>query len=151
MTAGTFTAEPGSSQIVSTYVFDAPRERVFEAYTDPKLTAQWWGPAGTPLSVDELDVRTGGSWRFVMDLGQPFPFRGVYHKVTAPEQLVFTWQYEDAPVVILQTVTFEETADGKTKVTDVGVFESAEARDGMLANGMDGGSLPLFERLAKLL
>ncbi|SDH50051.1 Uncharacterized conserved protein YndB, AHSA1/START domain [Actinokineospora alba] len=146
-----FTAEPGSTEIKTTYVFDAPRERVFEAYNDPKLTAEWWGPAGHPLTVDKLEAETGGSWRFVVDLGDDFCFRGVYHEVTANEQLVFTWQYEGAPIVILQTVTFEELPDGKTKVTDQGIFQSVEARDAMVGNGMGEGSMPAFDRLAKLL
>jgi uncharacterized protein YndB with AHSA1/START domain len=151
MADGTFTAEPGSLGITSTFVFDAPREKVFAAYNDPELTANWWGPAGSDLAVETLDVRTGGSWRFVVGLDQKFNFRGVYHQVTASEKLVFTWQYEDAPTVIMQTVTFEETADGQTKVTDVGVFQSVEDRDSMLKMGMGEGSVPAFERLAKLL
>jgi uncharacterized protein YndB with AHSA1/START domain len=152
MAENKFTAEPGSLEIVTTYTFDAPRERVFEAYNDPELTGQWWVPAGSGLTVDKSDVKTGGSWRYVMGGGdQTFSFRGVYHRVTAPEQLVFTWQYEDAPTVILQTVTFEETPDGKTKVTDQGVFQSVEDRDGMLQSGMGEGSVPMFDRLAKLL
>jgi uncharacterized protein YndB with AHSA1/START domain len=146
-----FTAEPGSFEIKTTYVFDAPRERVFEAYTDPTLTAKWWGPEGAPLAVDKSEVETGGAWRHVVDLGEDFAFSGVYHQVTAPEKLVFTWQYEGAPIVILQTVTFEETADGKTKVTDQGVFQSVESRDAMVGNGMGEGSLPAFDRLSTFL
>ena len=151
MSERVFKAEPGSFAIETTYVFDAPRARVFEAYNDPELTAQWWGPEGSDLTVEKLEVEKGGSWRFVLGLDQPFPFSGVFHQVTAPEQLVFTWQYEDAPVVLLQTVTFEETADGGTKVTDQGVFRSVEDRDSMVKMGMGEGSLPQFDRLAKLL
>jgi uncharacterized protein YndB with AHSA1/START domain len=152
MSEPTFTAEPGTFEIVSTYVFDAPRERVFEAYNDPKLTPDWWGPEGSKLTVEKLEVTAGGSWRFVLGEGdQTFNFSGVYHRVTAPEQLVFTWQYEGAPTVILQTVNFEETPDGKTKVTDQGVFQSVEDRDGMLEMGMSDGSVPSLARLAKLL
>ncbi len=151
MTERTFTAEPGSLEIVSTYVFDAPRSRVFEAYTDRALIADWWGPEGAPLTVDKMDVEAGGSWRFVMDVGQELVFRGVYHGITASEKLVFTWQFEGAATVILQTVTFEETPDGKTKVIDQGVFQSVTDRDSMLEMGMGEGSVPAFDRLAKLL
>lgn len=151
MADGTFTAEPGSLQITSTFVFDAPRDKVFAAYTDAKLTADWWGPEGSDLAVETMDVETGGSWRYVVGLDQTFNFRGVYHEVVASEKLVFTWQYEDAPTVIMQTVTFEDAADGTTKVTDVGVFQSVEDRDGMLKMGMGEGSVPAFERLAKLI
>jgi uncharacterized protein YndB with AHSA1/START domain len=85
------------------------------------------------------------------NLDQPFAFNDVYHRVTAPEELVFTWQFEGAPTVILQTVTFEETPDGKIKVTDQGVFQSVKDRDTMLEMGMGEGSVPSFDRLAKLL
>jgi uncharacterized protein YndB with AHSA1/START domain len=151
MAVQSFTAEPGSLEIISTYVFDAPREKVFEAYNNPELTADWWGPEGAPLTVEKLDVEAGGSWRYLVGADQEFCFNGVYHRATAPEQLVFTWQYEGAPTVILQTVTFEETPDGKTKVTDQGVFQSVKDRDNMLEMGMGEGSVPSLARLAKLL
>lgn len=150
MTERSFTAEPDRLDIVSTYVFDASPSRVYEAYTDPELIPNWWGPEGAPLAVDKMDVEAGGSWRFVMDVGQELVFTGVYHEA-APERLVFTWQFGGAPTVLLQTVTFEETPDGKTKVTDQGVFQSVKARDDMLEMGMGEGSIPSFDRLAKLL
>lgn len=107
----TFTADPDSLEIITTYVFDAPRERVFEAYADPSLIPKWWGE-DNGLKVEKMEVKPGGSWRFVMGGGdQEFAFRGVYHDVIAPKKLVATWQYEDAPTTILQTVTFEELAE----------------------------------------
>jgi uncharacterized protein YndB with AHSA1/START domain len=152
MSDHSFTAEPGSFQIETTYVFDAPRDRVYEAYNDSTLIPQWWGPAGSELTVDKLEVETGGSWRFALgEDGQEFTFRGVYHEVTAGEKLIFTWQFEGAPIVLLQTVTFEDAGDGKTKVTDQSVFQSVESRDSMLSMGMGEGSVPQFERLSKLL
>ena len=151
MSEHSFTAEPGSFCFETTYVFDAPRDRVYEAYYDPQLVPQWWGPAGHELTVDTLEPRTGGAWRFVVDIsGLPFTFRGVFHEVT-PEQIVLTWQFEGAPIVILQTVRFEDAGDGRTKVTDQSVFQSVESRDAMLKQGMGEGSVPQFERLSKLL
>lgn len=151
MSEHSFTAEPGSAQFETTFVFDAPRDKVFAAYIDPELTAQWWGPAGSELTVDKQDAKTGGSWRFAVDIGgQEFAFRGVYHEVTAAERLVLTWQFEAAPIVILQTVSFED-ADGGTKVTEVSAFQSVEARDGMIQQGMGEGSVPQYERLSKLI
>ncbi len=148
-----FKADPGSLEIVSTYVFDAPRERVFEAFTDPALIPKWWGVSDEELTVEKMEVTPGGSWRFVMKSsdGSEFQFRGVYHDVVAPEKLITTWQYEGAPSVMLETVTFEEQPEGKTKVTDQLVFQSLADREAMLAGGMDGGSNPMMERLAKLI
>ncbi len=152
MTNHTFTAEPNSLELVSTYVFDAPRDKVFEAYTDPDLIPNWWIGEDSGLKVDKMEVKPGGSWRFVMGEGnQKFAFRGVYHDAVAPEKLVATWQYEDAPTVILQTTTFEEQPGGKTKVTDHMVFQSLADREAMLTTGMGEGSVPMMERLAKLI
>lgn len=149
----TFKADPGSLEIVSTYVFDAQRERVFEAFNDPALIPKWWGVEDEELTVEKMEVMPGGSWRFVMKSGDggKFQFRGVYHDVVAPEKLVTTWQYEGAPSVMLETVTFEDQPDGKTKVTDQLIFQSPADREAMLTGGMDGGSVPMMERLAKLI
>ena len=148
----TFKADPGSLEIVTTYVFDVPRARVFEAYTDPALIPKWWGPEGAPLKVEKMEVTPGGSWRFIDGEGsEAITFRGIYHTVEAPKKLVATWQYEGAPTVILQTVTFEEQSEGKTKVTDRMVFQSLADREAMLTSGMGEGSVPMMERLAKLL
>ncbi len=150
----TFTAEPGSLEIVTTYVFNAPRERVFEAYTDPDLLSRWWGVEGDELTIEKMDVKPGGSWRFIggsSDKGNEYRFRGVYHDVVAPERLVATWQYEGMPAVMLQTVTFEEQPGGKTKMTDQMVFQSLSDREAMLTSGMGEGSVPMMDRLAKLI
>jgi uncharacterized protein YndB with AHSA1/START domain len=152
MTNHTFTADPNSQEIVTTYVFDAPRKQVFEAYTNPDLISKWWGPASMETKVETMEVKPGGSWQFVMSSQEgEFRFQGVYHGVTIPEKLIATWQVQGMPTVILQTVTFEEQPDGKTKVTDQMVFPSVADRDAMLAGGMDGGSVDSLERLAKLI
>jgi uncharacterized protein YndB with AHSA1/START domain len=149
----TFTAETNSLEIVSTYVFDASPKQVFEAYTNPDLIPKWWGE-DDKLEVEKMEVKPGGSWRFVMgsdNHGDEYRFRGVYHDVIAPKKLVATWQYEDMPIVILQTTTFDEQHGGKTKVIDQMVFQSVEDRQMMLDTGMNEGSIPMMERLAKLI
>ncbi len=65
MTRTNLVAEPGKQEIVITQVFDAPRERVFKTCTDPTLIPQWWGPRSLTTTVDAMDVRAGGIWRFV--------------------------------------------------------------------------------------
>src|SRR6266702_2140767 len=129
MASHTFTAKPDSLEIVTTYIFDVPRERVFQAYTDPNLIPKWWGPEGIELRVETMNAQPGGSWRFIMGGDdKEFSFRGVYHEAKAPELVVATWQFEEAPTVMLQTTMFEELPDGKTKVTDQSVFQSLEDR-----------------------
>ena len=79
---------PTDREIHIERVFDAPRDRVFAVYTDPELIPEWWGPRGTTTVVDQMDVRPGGSWRFVMrDAdGSETGFRGTYREVTPPER-----------------------------------------------------------------
>lgn len=153
MTKTQFTAEPGRQEIIVTRVFDAPRELVFKAYTDPNSIPHWWGPAYLTTTVDKMDVRQGGIWRFVQHdaAGNEHAFHGVYHESLAPERLVLTWEYEGLPGhVLLETITFEEQLGGKTKLTDRSVFQTQEDRDGMLQAGAKEG-LVMFDRFADLL
>jgi uncharacterized protein YndB with AHSA1/START domain len=146
-------AEPGKQEVVITRVFEAPRNLVFNAYTDPRLIPQWWGPRYLTTTVDKMDVRAGGMWRFVqLDAkGNEYAFHGVYHEVKAPERLVVTFEFEGMPGhVSLETETFEEF-EGKTKWTGRSVFQSVEDRDGMLKSGMEEGASETMDRFAELL
>ncbi len=147
-----FTILPGKQEILITRVFDAPRERVFKLYTDPARIGEWWGPAIYRTTVDEMEPRAGGRWRYVQQGsdGVTHGFHGVYHECLSPERLVFTFEYEGVPGhVILETVRFEDL-NGKTKMIDHSVFQSLEDRDGMVQAGMEGGASELIERLAAL-
>ncbi|HXN71847.1 MAG TPA: SRPBCC domain-containing protein [Candidatus Acidoferrales bacterium] len=109
-------------EVVITRVFDAPRELVFKAWTDPRIMKEWYGPKMFTNSVCELDVRVGGAWRIVMrgPDGAEYPGRGVYREIVKPERLVFTSDAtdKDGNVILagLATVTFAEEG-GKTKLT----------------------------------
>jgi uncharacterized protein YndB with AHSA1/START domain len=87
---------PTEREIHIERVFDAPRERVFAVCTDPELIPEWWGPRDTPTVVDQMDVRPGGSWRFVMRSsdGSETAFRGTYREVTPPERIVQTFEWK---------------------------------------------------------
>lgn len=137
----TLTAEPGKHELVMTRVFDAPRDLVFKTYTDPALVPRWWGPEGMTTIVDAMDVRKGGIWRYVQHNaeGNEYAFNGVYHEVLAPERLIYTFEFEPMPGrVVLETITFEEQADGTTRLIDTGVFQSVEDRDAMINQYGDG-------------
>src|ERR1700737_3960074 len=90
MAKAEYVIEPGKQEIIITRDFDAPRELVFKAYTDPKLLPQWFGPRGYTTIVDKMDARPGGLWRFVQrnEKGDEFAFHGVHHKIVAPERIV---------------------------------------------------------------
>jgi uncharacterized protein YndB with AHSA1/START domain len=148
-----FVAEPGVAAVVMTRVFDAPRERVFAAHTDPAKISRWWGPRRLTTVVDTLEARTGGSWRFVQTDadGTEFSFRGVYHDVVPPERVINTFEYESRPGhVALETLTLEDM-DGKTRLTHRYVFQTLEDRDWMTASGMEEGAVDSWERLAELI
>jgi uncharacterized protein YndB with AHSA1/START domain len=146
-------ALPSDREIVMTRVFDAPRELVFEAYTDPEAIPQWWGPRAYTTTVEKMDVRPGGAWRFVQRGadGAEHAFNGVYRDVVPPERLVSTFEYEGLPGhVVVDTATFEER-DGKTTLTTRSLFDTVEDRDGMLQSGMETGAAESMDRLAEFL
>jgi uncharacterized protein YndB with AHSA1/START domain len=150
----TLTAEPGSHELVMTREFDAPRERVYAAYTDPEQVPKWWGEDGVTTVIDQLDTRKGGAWRYISRgaEGEEYAFNGVYHEVIAPERLVYTFEFEGMPGhVLLETISFEELPDGRTRMIDHSVFQSVEDRDGMLSYGMEDGANESMNRLEALL
>ncbi len=148
----TVMAPAGRQETITSRVFDAPRELVFKTITDPALIPRWWGPRYLTTVVDTMEPRPGGQWRFAQrdTQGNAYAFHGVYHSVTPFEQIVQTFEFEGLPGhVILETMTFEEI-DGKTRMTNTGVFQSLADRDGMVAEGMETGAIESMERLAAL-
>jgi uncharacterized protein YndB with AHSA1/START domain len=153
MTKINLIAEPGKQQIVITRIFDAPRQLVYKAMTDPELIPQWWGPKRLTTTIDKMELRPGGLWRYVQHdpAGNEYAFHGVYHEIMPHERLVYTFEFEGMPGhVTLETEAFEDH-DGQTKWTDQVVFQSVEDRDGMLSSGMEAGSSESMDRLAELL
>ena len=145
---------PSDREIVGSRIMDAPPELVFKAYTDPDLIPRWWGPRRYATTVDKMDLRPGGVWRFVHRAadGGEYAFNGVYREIVPPKRLVYTFNYEGAPGhEAIETVTFEEAEGGKTKMTDHMLFETREERDGMLNSGMEEGAAETIDRLAELL
>jgi uncharacterized protein YndB with AHSA1/START domain len=150
------TAEPGKQEIIITRVFDAPRELVFKAFTDPKLYVQWLGPRNLTMTLDKFEPRNGGMWRYVHkdQNGNEFAFHGVNHEVLSPERIIGTFEFEGLPEkghVSLETARFEELPGGRTLITNQTVFQSVADRDGMLQSGMEGGVNDSFDRLDELL
>ena len=140
---------PTDREIHVERVFDAPRERVFAVYTDPQLIPEWWGPTTV---VDQMDVRTGGSWRFVAHNadGSEMAFRGEYREVTPPERIVQTFEREGMPGRHIETHAFEDLG-GHTKLTLTLVFDTTEERDGVLEYGGESGMNETYARLDALL
>lgn len=154
MSKTTITAEQGKQEIVITRTFDAPRDLVFRTYTDPATISDWWGPRSLSTTVDRMEVKKGGVWRYVQreTNGNVHGHNGVYHEVAAPERIVNTYEYEGFPGSVgLVTTFFEELPGGRTKLTEVTLYPSVEVREGVLQSGMTEGAIELFERLEELL
>ena len=149
------TVEPvGDREIVIIRSFDAPRELLFRAHTEPALLRRWLGPRAWELTECDIDLRAGGGWRYVMHGpdGAAMTMSGVYQEVSPPERLVSTESFDDdwTGGETLVTTTFDEV-DGVTTVTTSVLCSSPEARDGALASGMDAGMAEGYERLDDLL
>ncbi len=138
--------------IILTRTFDAPRELVFAALTDPELIPKWWGRRRSSTEVDEMDVHPGGRWRFVEhdDDGKDWAFRGEFREIVPPERVTQTFEFEGFPGHIsVDTMTLEEE-DGRTKIKAVSRFDSFEDRDGMLQSGMEEGAAETYDQLEEL-
>jgi len=138
--------------MIGTRVFDAPRELVFEAWTDPKHLAEWWGPNGFTTTTSDFDMRPGGVWRFVMHGpdGRDYENCITFDEIVKPERIVYHHGGGDdvEPVQFRTTVTLEDLG-GKTRLTMRGVFPSAAERDRVIKEyGADKGLAQTLARLA---
>jgi uncharacterized protein YndB with AHSA1/START domain len=141
------------TEIQITREFDAPRDLVFKAMTDPTLLARWWGPRKYRTIVDKMDARPGGAWRMrnIAADGGEHAFRGEFREIVPPERVVWTFEYEPLPGhVSVETMTLTEH-DGRTLLTVRDRFASKEDRDGMIESGMESGARESYERLEELL
>jgi len=144
--------KPSDREIRIERIFNAPRERVWRAMTDPKLVAQWWG-RGNKVVIERMEVERGGHWRFVEHTPDDPPqgFEGRYREVLPIERIVQTFEWDGMPGhVIIETVILEDLGD-KTKVVNVSLFHTNEERDGMLSSGMEGGLKDSYAALDKVL
>lgn len=150
------TAEPGKQEIFIMREFDAPRELVFRAFTDPELYVQWLGPRRLKLNLETFEPRAGGSYRYVLtdSDGTEYAFHGVNHEVLAPERIISTFEFEGLPEtghVILETAKFEVLPGDRTRLVNQSVFQSVADREGMIQAGMETGLTESYERLDELL
>lgn len=150
------TAEPGKHDMLITREFDAPRELVFRAFTDPKLFAQWLGPRRLTMVLETFEPRNGGTYRYIHkdQAGNEYAFRGVYHEIVPPERIISTFEFEGLPDkghVVLETARFEILPGSRTRLVNQSVFQSVSDRDAAMQSGMEGGLKDSYERLDELL
>jgi uncharacterized protein YndB with AHSA1/START domain len=150
----TIEADPNLPTIRIIRDFDAPPEKVFRAWIDPDLVVQWLGPKSTEMRIDKWDAHTGGNYRYVaLQNGEEVAaFYGSFHEVRPSERLVQTFTWEGMPDgVSLETMTFEDLGNGRTRTIGLSVVDNLEARDAIMASGMDVGVNEGYEKLDALL
>jgi uncharacterized protein YndB with AHSA1/START domain len=142
---------PTDREIRIERIFNAPRDRVWHALTDPEPIAQWWG-RGNKLVIQRMEVERGGHWRFVEHSAEGVNgFEGRYREVTPPERLVQTFEWDGMPGhVAIETVLLEDLGD-RTRVVNTTLFHTTEERDGMLNSGMEQGLNQSYAALDRLL
>jgi uncharacterized protein YndB with AHSA1/START domain len=144
---------PADDQILITREFDAPKHLVYRAWTEPELVRRWWTANRGEMTVAEIDLRVGGTWRYVMvaDGGIEVAFHGEYREIVPNERIVSTEVFEGMPdAEALDTLTFTEE-DGRTTITILVQHQSKEHRDAHIESGMEAGlqdALDLLEQVA---
>lgn len=154
---GVTASRPTATEIVVSRWLDAPRDLVFEVWTEPKHIREWWGPDGFTNLLCEADFRVGGEFRthLLGPDGLTYPCRGIYREITAPERIVYEGIPEDGhpcgsgiPPRAIVTVTFEDV-DGQTLLTLHTRLSSAEASEAAVQGGFSAGWSTSFDRIAQ--
>lgn len=132
--------------------FQATPAQVLRAHTDPELFVRWIGPNSLTTRTDYWDARTGGSWRYVSEHdGEEYAFRGTFHEVS-DTKIVQTFTWEGQPDgVALETLSFEDLGDGRTRLHAQSLVDSLEGRDAWLASGMESGVNQGYAKLDRML
>ena len=139
-------------EIVVERTFNASRDRVWRAFSEPELVAQWWG-RGNKLDVERFEFERGGHWRFVEHSdGETHGFEGRFREINPKDLIEQTFEWDGMPGhVCVETMTLEELGEGRTRVVTVSLFHTVEERDGMLNSGMEGGLNQSYEALDQVL
>lgn len=150
----TIEADPELPTIRITREFDAPVDRVWRAHVEPELVAQWLGPRSIDTDIAVWEIRTGGEYRYTArrDGEDVAHFYGSIHRVDEHRRIVQTFGFTEEPdAVALETMTFTDLGDGRTRLEGISLVGSFADRDGMLASGMEVGVNEGYEQLDELL
>jgi uncharacterized protein YndB with AHSA1/START domain len=146
----------GDTQILITRAFDAPKHLVYRAFTEPELVKRWWSGLRGEVTSVEVDLRVGGTWRYVMAANEGFEvaFHGTYREIVTNERLVSTELYEGVPDATeddatVNTTTFAETG-GVTTLTTLVECHRREVRDMIIDSGMEGGMQEAMDKLEQV-
>jgi uncharacterized protein YndB with AHSA1/START domain len=148
----TVAAPEGKQELFIIREFDAPRELVFKAFTDPEIVVQFLGPDKYTMTIEKWDMRSGGSYRYINtdEKGQSIGFHGSIHEVFYPERIIQTFEFEGMPErghVSLDFMRLETLPEDRTRVVMHSILPSVADRDGMVMSGMETGLNEGFNRL----
>jgi uncharacterized protein YndB with AHSA1/START domain len=151
MNATTINTPAGTPFVEVTREFAATPAQLFKVSTDPELVAQWLGPRGMDMTIEQYDVRPGGTYRYIhKDESGEYAFRGVFHTVEQDKLVIQTFEWEGAPgQVCLESATYEATETG-VRLHTRSVFPSVESRDAFVESGMEVGIRDSMDQLAEL-
>lgn len=146
---------PSDTEVHVERIFDAPRDLVWDCYTDEALVADWLGPRRLKMRIEKWDFRVGGEWHYfhIDEGGNEYEFFGEFREIEQPSKVVQTFNFvmEPQPPASTDSVEFVELDDGRTRLIANTTFESKEQRDGMVQSGMEKGMTESFERLEEIL
>ena len=143
---------PSDTEVLIVREFDAPKHLVFEAWTTPELIKRWWSGDRGEVTLADVDLRVGGTWRYVMTANGGFEvaFHGEYQEVVANERIVSSEVYEEMPdAEALNTITFVER-EGRTTLSILVQHATAEHRDAHVNSGMEGGMQEALDHLEQV-
>jgi uncharacterized protein YndB with AHSA1/START domain len=142
----------GDREIRIERTFDAPRDQVWRAFTDPQLIAKWWG-RGNDLAIEKMELNKGGHWRFVEHSAEGDQgFEGEFRELVKPERIVQTFKWDGmAGHEVVDTLMLQDLGGNRTKAVTTSLFHSKEERDGMLQTGMEDGLNQSYQALDRLL
>lgn len=145
---------PSETELVMEREFDAPRELVFKAHLDAEIIPLWWGPRAYATTVEELDARPGGKWRFIQrgEDGQEIAFFGEYRLISPPDKFVNTFGFEGMPGEPgEEEYNFIDLGNGRTLLRTYSKFKTKEELQGILESGMEWGANETYDRLEEYL
>jgi uncharacterized protein YndB with AHSA1/START domain len=143
---------PSDFEIALTRVFNAPRQVVYRAFSEPQILKRWFGPRGWTLVTCKIDARVGGSFRFILRApdGRELGMHGTYRELSPPERSVHTEGFDDFPGESVVTSIFTERG-GQTTFVATLRYASKEIRDAVIRSGMEHGAAESYDKLAELL
>jgi uncharacterized protein YndB with AHSA1/START domain len=143
---------PSDTQLLITREFDAPKHLVWKAYTTPDLIARWWGGSHGKVTSAEVDLRVGGSWRYVLAANEGFEvaFHGEFREISEPDRMVNTEIYEGAPEGVGVVTTTLTEAGGRTTLTQLCDYGEKTIRDAVIESGMEGGMQESMDELEQV-